>query len=375
MRLFGVACSALLASAVVSVTSSAAAEPPPLIQDDLDRESLRAAIERSREFLGKLPDRHVLAEQPRKVTVRGVKETLSSFLAVLGDWDRPQKLGAAIRSRFDLVPSSADPGARELLVTGYYQPIVDGSLAETAAYRYPIYRKPDDLVGVAPRVSGEKNNGPYLSRREIDVEGRLRGKGYEIAWLKDAIDVFFLHIQGSGLIRLEGGRTIQVNYAASNGRPYTSIGKLLLDGGRIRAEESSAPALKKFLADHPDERDEIFARNERYVFFRVAEGGPFGSLGVPVTAGRTVAADPAYFPRGALALLTSRRPVVDAAGSLAGWQPFSRFVLGQDAGSAIRGPGRLDLYFGTGDEAGQAAGFMKSGGRLYFVLGKMAGGK
>ncbi len=331
---------------------------PPVIQDDLDRESLRAAVRRSLDFLAKVPGDRVLAERPRRVTAQEVKETLLSFLEVTELWDRPEKMVAALRSRFELVPFMHDPA--EILVSGYYQPVIEGSLTPTGAYRFPIYRKPDSLVET-------------FSRHEIDVLGRLRGKGYEIAWMKDPVELFFLHIQGSGILRLEDGRTFSVNYAASNGRPYTGIGKILVDEGKLAADELSAARLRRYLKEHPEEREPLFARNERYIYFRFVESGPLGSLEIPLTPGRSVAADPDYFPKGAPAFLVSRRPLLDAAGNLAGWLPFSRFVLNQDAGAAIRGPGRLDLYFGSGAEAGDEAGFMKSDGRLYFLLRKKSG--
>jgi membrane-bound lytic murein transglycosylase A len=331
---------------------------PPVIQDDLDRESLRAAVRRSLDFLAKVPGDRVLAERPRRVTAQEVKETLLSFLEVTELWDRPEKMAAALRSRFELVPFKHDPA--EILVSGYYQPVIEGSLTPTGAYRFPIYRKPDNLVET-------------FSRHEIDVLGRLRGKGYEIAWMKDPVELFFLHIQGSGILRLEDGRTFSVNYAASNGRPYTGIGKILVDEGKLAADELSAARLRRYLKEQPEERETLFARNERYIYFRFVESGPLGSLEIPLTPGRSVAADPDYFPKGALAFLVSRRPLLDAVGNLAGWLPFSRFVLNQDAGAAIRGPGRLDLYFGSGVGAGDAAGFMKSGGRLYFLLRKNSG--
>ncbi len=331
---------------------------PPVIQDDLDRESLRAAVRRSLDFLAKVPGDRMLAERPRRVTAQEVKETLLSFLEVTELWDRPEKMAAALRSRFELVPFKHDPA--EILVSGYYQPVIEGSLTPTGAYRFPIYRKPDNLVET-------------FSRHEIDVLGRLRGKGYEIAWMKDPVELFFLHIQGSGILRLEDGRTFSVNYAASNGRPYTGIGKILVDEGKLAADELSAARLRRYLKEQPEERETLFARNERYIYFRFVESGPLGSLEIPLTPGRSVAADPDYFPKGALAFLVSRRPLLDAAGNLAGWLPFSRFVLNQDAGAAIRGPGRLDLYFGSGVGAGDAAGLMKTGGRLYFLLRKNSG--
>jgi len=216
------------------------------------------------------------------------------------------------------------------------------------------------------RVQGESWK-PYYSRREIDEEGSLRGRGYEIAWVKNPIELFFLHIQGSGLLQLQDGRRLLVGYAGANGRPYRSIGRLLIDRGKIPREEMSMQRLRLYLTDHPDERSEILTYNERYVFFRFLPEGPLGNLEVPLTPDRSIATDARLFPKGALAFIVSRRPIINTAGQLVGWQPFSRFVLNQDTGGAILGPRRVDLYFGSGAEAEAAAGFMNSQGKLYFL--------
>ena len=186
--------------------------------------------------------------------------------------------------------------------------------------------------------------------------------------MKDPIDLFFLQIQGSGLLRLEDDRLLPLNYAASNGRQYTSIGRVLLEKGKIRREDLSMQGLRRYLSDHPQEMEEVFAKNERYVFFRFGEGGAIGSLGVPLTPGRSIATDSSLFPKGALAWIVTRRPLLDAQEKVVGWRPVNRFVLNQDTGAAIRGPGRVDLFFGMGPRAGASAGHMKSEGELYFLL-------
>jgi membrane-bound lytic murein transglycosylase A len=302
----------------------------------------------------------------------------STKLDLLG---RPEVLKNAIRSNFDLYEARGSDGAGDMLVTGYYQPILEGNLTRTGEFRYPIYGKPKDLIEVETvtlrsQVQSEKLIGrlngeelvPYYSRHEIDGMGKLKDKGYEIAWAKDPIDVFFLHVQGSGILRLRDGGTLAVGYAGSNGRPYRSIGRVLIDRGKIPAEEVTMQRLRQYLREHREERDEILAQNESYIFFRFLSEGPLGSLEVPLTAGRSIATDPRIFPKGALALLVSHKPVFDLQGRVARWQPFTRFVLNQDAGSAIKGEGRVDLFFGAGELAGQSAGLMKSPGKLYFLL-------
>ena len=353
-------------------------------KDDLDRESLRLAIQRSLDFLDKVPPERVVGDRPRNLTAQEIKESLLSFLDLLEFWDRPKMLSEAIRSRFDLFPSMDEPA--EILLTGYYQPVIEGSLTPSEVFRFPIYGKPKDLVEAeivtlrperrTEKIVGLVDHGQfvsYFSRYEIDQLGALKGKGYEIAWVKDPVNLFFLHIQGSGLLKLEDGRIVPVNYSASNGRPYKSIGKVLIDSGKIAEGELSMQRLRRYLTEHPEERDALFAQNERYVFFRFVQEGPLGSLEVPLTPGRSLATDTQFFPQGALAFVAAERPVLDRGGNLIGWQPFSRFVVNQDTGGAIQGQKRADLYFGSGDAAGSAAGFLKSTGRLFILLKKKSG--
>jgi membrane-bound lytic murein transglycosylase A len=355
----------------------------PVFRDDLDRDSLHRAIHRSLEFVQRLPPDRTVGEWPRKFTAREVKESLVTFLGLLDRWNQPKTLAREIHSHFEIFESPSNPAEGEALFTGYYQVVIDGRLKETEEYRFPLYRKPADLieaeqVTLRPEVALERVVGrldgerfvPYFSRHEIDGLASLAGKGYEIAWVKDRVLLFFLHIQGSGLLRLEDGRLLPVNYAGSNGRPYRSIGRPLSDSGKIPSRELSMARLTRYLREHPDERDALLAHNESYVFFRFGPEGPLGSLGVPLTPGRSIATDARLHPKGALAFIASREPILNAAGHLTGWRPFSRFVLNQDTGSAIRGAGRVDLYFGSGEEAGTKAGHMKSAGKLYFLMKK-----
>ena len=374
-------CAALVVLLVA--VSGVYGEPVPtqaaVISDDLDRESLRVAIRHSVSYLEKLPPDRVVGEQPRRFTAREILDTLLAFEKLLDRWDCRECWTKEFNERFELIPSASDAASLEVLFTGYYQPVIDGSLIPTAEYRYPIYGKPADMitaeqVTLTPAATTEKIVGrlegenfvPYYSRREIDDFGSLRGRGYEIAWVKDPIDVFFLHIQGSGILRLPDGRRIGVGYAAQNGRAYRSIGRLLINDGKIPQQEMSMQRLRRYLQERPEENNAIFAYNESYIFFRFVEG-PLGSLEVPVTAGRSIATDARLFPKGAIAFIETERPMIDNAGRLTGWQPFSRVVLNQDAGGAIRGFQRVDLFFGTGDQAAAAAGYMNSRGKLYFL--------
>lgn len=361
------------------------APTPAAIGDDLDVDSLRAAIGQSVAYLTKLPRERVIGEQPRRFTAGEVLDSLRAFDQALDQHRCAECLAREIPARFELLPSSSDAQSSEVLFTGYYQPVIEGSLVRTEEYRYPVYGKPADFViaeqvSLSPKAVVQKLVGrvngeqflPYYSRREIDELAALSGRGLEIAWVKDPVEVFFLHIQGSGIIRLPDGRRLGVGYAAQNGWPYRSIGRLLIDNGKVSKEEMSMQWLRRYLVENPSERSEIFAYNESYVFFRVLQGGALGSLEVPITDGRTIATDSRLFPKGALVWIQTEIPVVGRSGELAGWRPIMRFMLNQDTGGAIRGLQRADIYFGTGDEAGELAGYMNRSGKMFFLVLKDA---
>ena len=355
-------------------------QSPPIISDDLDAESLRTAIHLSLVYLQKLPPDRLVGEQPRRLTAGEIRNSLLDFEKLLDQWHCAECFARVVSERFEFLPSSADAQQAEVLFTGYYQPVIEGSLIPSQEFRYPLYGKPADLITaelvtittattierVVGRSDGEQFM-PYYTRREIDEAGSLRGRGLEIAWVKDPIELFFLHIQGSGIIKLPDGRRISVGYAGQNGWPYRSIGRLLIDSGKASREEMSMQWLRRYLTDNPQERGDIFAHNESYVFFRPTPEGPLGSLGVPLTDGRSIATDARLFPKGGLALIQTEVPIIDAAGQLKGWRPLTRFVLNQDTGGAIRGPQRADIYFGSGDAAGGLAGYMNRPGKMFFL--------
>jgi membrane-bound lytic murein transglycosylase A len=205
----------------------------------------------------------------------------------------------------------------------------------------------------------------------------LKGRGYELAWLKNAWERFVLHVQGSGQIRLPDGKTLRVGFAASNGRPYRAIGRVLVERGFLPENELSLRRVKEFLQQNPERVEETFNANERYIFFRFFSGeeGPIGALGFPLTPGRSIATDRAISPPGGLAYLIAQQPLFDEAGRLKGKVTLRRFVLNQDTGAAMKGPGRVDLFCGSGEKAGMAAGEMREEGRIYFLQVKSSRGK
>lgn len=356
----------------------------PRFSDDLDAGSLATAIGKSLHYFQKLPKDRVVHYGEDARTVGEETESLETFLKLIESGKLSGGLNQALLSQFDIYePPSTEKKEEPVLFTGYYEPILEGSRERTDLFAYPLYQKPPDLLTLNledfhPSFQGKKlvgriGNGtllPYHDRGAIDGKAVLAGTGLELAWLADPIDLFFLHIQGSGKIRFRDGGLMNVNYAASNGRVYRSIGKKLIEEGILPKEEVNLESIKKFLREHPKERDRVLQYNESYVFFRQVAEGPVGSLSEPVTAGRSIATDSVLFPKGALAYIETSIPVLDEAGGLKGWKKISRFVLNQDTGGAIQGPGRVDLFFGSGDKAGKAAGFMNQRGRLYFLIKK-----
>jgi membrane-bound lytic murein transglycosylase A len=211
---------------------------------------------------------------------------------------------------------------------------------------------------------------PYHDRKEIDFNGALSGKAAPIAWVGDMVDLFFLHIQGSGKISLEEGGALNVHYHTSNGLPYKSIGKALIDSGKISREEMSMQAIRRYLEKHPEEARDIFGVNQSYVFFKIEEEGPFGCLGEALTTGRSIAVDKRIFPMASLSFIQTPIPLIDGDGKIQEWQDCTRFVLNQDTGGAIRGAGRADLFWGSGSYAEVAAGQLKHDGDLFVLIKK-----
>lgn len=355
----------------------------PSLLDDADPASLRTAVAESLAWLEGQPADRVLVVGPRRLPVATQARALRALLGVLAEAPAPGRLAAYVRSAFEVLESVGGPDGR-MLVTGYYEPVVEAAAEPTAEYTVPILGLPDDLVEARleafdPRFRGERIVGriegrrlvPYWPRAEIDA-GRLAGRGLELAWARDPVDVFFMGIQGSGTLRFVDGREQRVGYAGANGRPYRAIGRLLIDEGHVAREAMSMQAIRAWLAAHPAERRRVLQFNESYVFFRPLAGPPEGHLGRPLTPGRSIATDARLFPPAALAFLETDRPVRGADGAVR-WERVSRFVLNQDTGGALRGAGRVDVFWGRGSAAELAAGLMRQRGRLYVLVPRAAG--
>jgi membrane-bound lytic murein transglycosylase A len=351
-------------------------EELPVFADDLDFAGLEEAISRSAEWLARIaaadPGR-TFAFGRERVPVARLQATLARFRELALARPTPAALGEAIRREFRVFRSIGD-GKGTVLFTGYYLPELRGSLAREGSYQVPLHRAPEDLVVVRakdfPQVAddlvGRVEAGrlvPYPTRAEI-AGGALAASGAELCFVDSDVDAFFVEIQGSGIVRFPDGTSRVVTYAGKNGHRYEAIGAELVRRGALAKEALSMQAIRAWLAANPSERQALLARNPSYVFFRFADA-PIGSLGAPVTPDRTIAADARVFPKGALAFVETERPVDSVNPAM---RPFSRFVLDQDAGGAIRTSARVDVYLGSGAYAENAAGRMRQPGRLHYLL-------
>lgn len=268
-----------------------------------------------------------------------------------------------------------EDGREEGLLTGYYVPDLQASRTRSAVYRYPIYGVPDDLLivdlrEVYPELGDYRLRGrldgrrviPYYERAEIDA-GLADVADKELFWVADPVELFFLHIQGSGRMRLADGESIMVNYAEQNGHPYRSIGKLLLERGAMTRAQMSMQNIRAWARDNPDQVDQLLAENPSYVFFRelpVETQSPPGAMGIPLTPERSLAVDRRFVPLGAPVFLETTWPGGDL--------PLRRLMVAQDTGGAIKGRVRADFFWGMGTEAESFAGRMKQPVRLWVLL-------
>ncbi len=289
---------------------------------------------------------------------------------------------AYLTTQFDVYTATNQDGSNTGLITGYYEPLLQGSRKPSSQYPYPLYRQPNDLVTVEladlyPELKFKRIRGkiidtkqgtkkliPYMTRAEIEANPSPLA-GNEIVWINDIIDVFFLQIQGSGLVNLDNGQQVHVGYADQNGHAYNSIGRLLIDKGELTADQASMQGIKNWARNNLDKLRDLLNSNPSYVFFRELPAdlpGPLGALGVPITAERSVAIDPKYVPLGAPLFLSTTQP--NSA------KPLKRLMMAQDTGGAIKGGARADFFWGAGDAAGKQAGAMKQQGKIWVLLPK-----
>jgi len=288
-----------------------------------------------------------------------------------------REIALFFETRFDPYRVLNEDDTDSGLVTGYYEPLLRGSRVRTDLYRYPLYAVPPDLLVVDlgslyPDLKNRRLRGrlegnrvvPYLARSDIEREPQ-RFSGNELAWVDDAIEAFFLHIQGSGQVQLESGERLRLGYADQNGHPFRSLGRALIDSGEIAPERASMQGIKEWARRNPQKVQRFLDENPSYVFFRELPRdlpGPLGALGVPLTPERSIAVDARVVPLGVPVWLATTYP--NAA------DPLNRLVMAQDTGGAIAGGVRADFFWGFGDAAGAQAGRMRQAGRMWILMPK-----
>lgn len=352
----------------------------PLLQDDFDPSSLLQAANRQRVSLQNLPPKTRISFGQGSYSPNQLIASINEFIQIIEKTETGHDTVKALEEKFSAYQAAGGKSADaygKMLVTGYFEPTFEGSLQRQPPFLFPLYLQPSDLKSEKSADSGKVITGriskgkliPYWTRAEIETRDILSGS--ELVFLKDPFEVFLLHVQGSGKIKLRDGTLRAVGYAASNGHPYRSIGKLLIDEKRMSAVEANLPAIEGYLKDNPEDLTRVLHSNPRFIFFRWRNShGPRGNSNIQLTAGRSIAIDHQALPSGTIGFLCSRMPVFDRKGTLTGWTPIHRFVFPQDAGAAIQGAGRVDLFLGDSEYARRSAGLMKEEGNLYFFVKK-----
>lgn len=340
-----------------------AASLPRFVVTPQERSALQQGIRHSLAFLAK-PGAAARFPKELPITrdqVKAALEDLGKLLATASD----DELDRAIRTRYRAYMSVGWDGSGTVLFSGYYTPIIPASYTKEGPYQYPIHKRPPQLVGggVHEQAQWRRADGTLMP---CPTAGELLDQklldGHELLWFADPFDAYNARVQGSAKIRLPDGKVIDVGYAGTTGHEYVSVGKLMVADGKIPGDRLSAQAMRTWFQTHPEDLAGYAARNPRYTFFSVTSGGPFGSLGQPVTADVTVATNKQIFPPAA-AMLVQTRVIEDGRA-----RPYIALRLDQDTGGAMRAPGRADLYMGVGDEAGERAGGQWHEGRMWYLV-------
>lgn len=329
-----------------------------------DKQALLQSIDNSLRYLNTASAAEAYRNYPvRGITRDRVRRSLVRFRQLVANSRTPQQLQAAVRREFVFYKSVGRDEQGTVFFTAYYEPIYAASRVRTEEYRYPLYRKPADL-SAWPK--------PHPSRAQLEgIDGTGADSllaGNELVWLKDRLEAFLVQIQGSARLSLPDGSQMTVGYDGNTDYPYVSVGREMAKEGRLPLDGLTLPVMIDYFKRVPQDLDVFIPRNNRFVFLRDTNGAPAtGSIGVPVTADRSIATDKSLMPPGALALVRTRIPYPNRNGKMDA-PTVSRFVLDQDTGGAIKTPGRVDLFLGTGPVAGARAGIVGGTGELYYPL-------
>lgn len=352
-------------------------EQYPVFTDSYTRESLLTAIDNQIHYLRGTNRKNEPAGNLLPLNNLSYIESLESFRTLILLHPFPLELNRMIREHYTVYQSEGRDGQDndDILLTGYYEPLFHGSIIRDKQFRFPLYAVPKSLIQTKDR-NGKKTIGryddsgdikPYWSRSEIESGELLVGS--ELVYLKDPLDAYLMHVQGSGRILLQDGSIRPLHFSNSNGLTYNSLGKLFVDEGHLAKEDVSIPAIRSYFSAHPDQITRMLHHNPRYIFFKWGEpDGPRGSIGEVLTPGRSVAVDHSRIPSGSIGYIISRKPVLDSRNQIDHWKPFTRFVLFQDSGAAIKGAGRADLFLGSGKYAETTASHMNESGKLFILI-------
>jgi membrane-bound lytic murein transglycosylase A len=353
----------------------------PQFTDDMGMDGLVHALQQSVLYLERLSPQKTFYLGSDSYSRDHMIQSAERLLAFIQTHPTPDAINRFIRRYYQLYQGQKVTASQQVLFTGYYEPILIGSPTPDERYRIPVYARPPDLTTIDLGLFGKQWQGrkivgrytgtaivPYYDRQQIETQHVLTGKAEVLAWLEDPVDLFFLQIQGSGKIYLTSGEVLHLHYHGSNGQPYRSIGKLLIDEGKIPRSEMSMQRIRQYLDRHPQELRRILNYNPSFVFFKREDGGPYGAIEVALSPGRSVAVDRRVYPLAALAFVQTEKPLINGQQTIQQWVPLSRFALLQDTGGAIRGARRADLFWGNGPYAEIAAGYMQHPGRLYVLV-------
>ncbi|MDD5302859.1 MAG: MltA domain-containing protein [Elusimicrobia bacterium] len=367
----------------------AEADYPYFEESFKSKAGLIKAARKAIKYLETLPPGKTLRVADRDYGPAQLVDTAKAVIDIAQKAKTAEEFDAKVRETFDVFQSAGLDGAGRVVFSSYYQPVLRASLKKTAAYPYPLYRRPKDMVEVDLAAFGKANGEsswlgrltkdgkvvPYFTREDIDRRKALAGKGLEIAWLKDRFDALDLHIQGSAILKFPDGKEKLAKYAATNARSYNSVGLTLVKAGVFARDEITHDKLREYLHKNPDAESWILASNPRYVFFELAplpeDGEPYGAAEQPLVPARAIAVDPASMPLGGLYFFSTTSPQTDKDGRLLAMAANTRFAFGLDTGGAIKSPGRVDIYAGHGPQAAATARGQWADGKLYLLVKKL----
>ncbi len=330
-----------------------------------DRQLLLRSIDHSLGYLNSQGAASAYSRYPvAGITRDRVRSSLDRFRQLVVTSTTPAQLQESVKREFVFYKSTGKDAKGTVAFTGYFEPIYSASRTPNSEFRYPLYRLPPNMA------SWPK---PHPTRLELEGADALQAskgllRGLELVWLRDRFQAFLVHVQGSARLQLTDGSVMTVGFAGKTTHSYTGVGRELVKDGKFTLEQLNLPKLTEYFSNSPTEMNKYLPKNQSFVFFRDTNGVPAtGSIGVPVTAERSIATDKSLMPPGALALISTKLPYPNAQGKLE-QNAVNRYVLDQDTGGAIKGAGRVDVFMGTGNLAGDRAGFINSTGELYYPL-------